>query len=78
MLCVDYYTVVWVNDNYGYMKRVSNTSEQMRKGRLNHEQVALGNLAQGNWAARQTPLVFDSIASFYKQYNICFMVNGTI
>lgn len=36
---------------------------------LNHEQVAKGYPEQGNWAARQMELAFDSIAALNHRYN---------
>lgn len=112
-------TLVWVDDNYGYMKRLSNPQEQQRKGRsgvyyhtsylgaanallqampaesrpaffellgyqamasyqmnrkfllaqLCREKQAEGKTEEANWAATQSKMAYDSIASLNHRYN---------
>ena len=73
-------TLVWPDDNYGYMKRVSNTKEQQRKGRsgVYYHLSYLGTPHDNLWIATTAPMLmyeelkkaFDAGADRYWLLNV--------
>lgn len=61
-------TLVWVDDNYGYMKRVSNPEEQKRKGRsgVYYHMSYLGNPHDYLWLNTTPPvLMYEALKKAY-------------
>ena len=61
-------TLVWPDDNYGYMKRVSNTQEQRRRGRsgVYYHLSYLGTPHDNLWIATTAPmLMYEELLKAY-------------
>ena len=61
-------TLVWPDDNYGYMKRVSNTAEQKRSGRsgVYYHLSYLGTPHDNLWIATTAPmLMYEELLKAY-------------
>jgi hypothetical protein len=61
-------TIVWPDDNYGYMKRVSNPSEQKRKGGsgVYYHLSYLGTPHDNHWIATTAPmLMYEDLLRTY-------------
>ena len=67
-------TIVWPDDNYGYMKRVSNPSEQKRKGGsgVYYHLSYLGTPHDNLWIATTAPmLMYEELLKAYSERLKC-------